>query len=94
MVIETCLKTKYKILISIFCGMLMACLDEFHQLYSRNRGPKLSDVGIDTMGIISGVILAFLTIKVIYKIYNQYKRGKRSYDKFQRNCRRENCKSN
>lgn len=45
-------------LIAIFFGMLLACSDEFHQLYSANRTPKMLDVGIDTAGVITGVIIA------------------------------------
>lgn len=77
-------------LIAIFFGMLFACFDELHQLYSFNRGPGLFDVGLDTLGVISGVIFAVLCTKII----NQFKKGKKIYDKFQKSNRRKDCKSN
>lgn len=51
-------------LIAIFLGMLLACADEFHQFYSLNRGPRWLDVGLDTAGVITGVILAVMFAKV------------------------------
>ena len=77
---------------STFFGMLLACLDEFHQLYSQSRGPKLLDVGIDTLGVISGVLFASLCVNIIKKIYNKFKRGMKIYDKLQKNNRRKDCK--
>lgn len=55
-------------IISIFLGVLIACSDEFHQLYTLNRAPKVLDVGIDTAGIITGVIIAFSCCFIIEKI--------------------------
>ena len=74
---------------AIFLGMLLACLDEFHQFYSLNRGPGLKDVLLDTMGVITGVMLAFGGIQII----NLFKKGKKGYDKLQKNNSRKNCKS-
>ena len=88
-----CFKIKYKFVVSIFLGMLLACADEYHQFYSLNRGPGLFDVGIDTLGVISGVILACVSIKLSQKVYNQWKRGKKVYDKFQENNCSQNCKN-
>lgn len=84
---------KYKILISIFVGMLFACIDEYHQLYSVSRGPQIIDVVIDTFGVISGVIVAWGSVKCIKKIYKKFEKGKKVYDKFQKNNSRKNCKS-
>ena len=53
-------------LIAIFFGMLLACSDEFHQLYSANRTPKMLDVCIDTAGVITGVIIGTM----FYYIFN------------------------
>lgn len=65
--LELCFDTKHKVLISIFCGMLMACIDEFHQLYSSNRGPRISDVALDTLGVVSGVLAAKIIVEIIKK---------------------------
>ena len=79
-------QSKNTYLIAIFLGMLFACIDEYHQLYSLNRGPRLVDVGIDTLGIISGVIFAMIFIKII-------KKGEIVYDRFKKSNRRKNFKS-
>ena len=42
---------------ALFCGMLAACLDETIQLFVPDRGPSLKDVGIDTCGVLTGMIL-------------------------------------
>ena len=87
--ILNCFKITHKTVMAIFFGMLLACLDEFHQLYSLNRGPGLLDVGLDSLGVISGVIFVVLCTKGI----NQLKKGKKRYDQFQKNNSRQNCKS-
>lgn len=74
-------KRKHKILLAIFYGTMLAIFDEFHQLYSSNRGPQLFDVGIDTAGVISGVIVAVIINQLIEKI----SKGEKIYDKFQKN---------
>lgn len=88
-----CFNIPYKVLLAIFLGMLLACADEFHQMYSLNRGPGVFDVVIDTLGIISGVLFGVLSAKIITKIDYKLKKGKKVYDKFQKNNRRKNCKS-
>lgn len=73
--------------------MLLACTDEFHQLYSLNRGPRLFDVIVDTLGVISGVIFTFIFIKIIEGIYKKYRKEKNLYDQFKTNNRGKNCKN-
>lgn len=80
---------KHNILIAIFLGLLLACIDEIHQFFSANRGPRLFDVGLDSLGVVSGVLLAHFCTKIM----NQFKKGKKFYDKLQKNHCRENCKS-
>ena len=41
-------------------GVLVACLDETIQCFVPGRGPGLKDVGIDTLGIILGVVIISL----------------------------------
>lgn len=77
-----CFDIKHKMIIAIFLGMLMACADEFHQLYSSNRGPKLFDVCIDTMGVITGVIIATISCMIIKKIYNKLENRRKVHGKF------------
>lgn len=63
---KTKLKDRWRILITIGLGMIYAILDEFHQSFSPGRSPKVTDVYIDTLGIILGVLLVIL-IRMIYK---------------------------
>lgn len=92
LVLEVVFKVKYKIVISIFLGMLLACLDEYHQLYSLNRGPRAFDVFIDTAGVITGVICSAIITNIIKKCYNKIKKGINVYEKLQKNNRGKNCK--
>lgn len=43
--------------IALLCGALAACMDETIQMFVPNRGPSLKDVGIDTCGVITGMML-------------------------------------
>lgn len=67
------LKDNVKI-ISILFGLLVACSDEFHQLYTLNRTPKVLDVSIDTAGIITGVILSSVICYVFKKLKKEVKK--------------------
>ncbi len=49
---------------TIGVGIVIACLDEFIQLFSLGRSSQLSDVLIDTIGIIIGI----LVLKLAYYI--------------------------
>lgn len=93
LIAECYLKLKNKILFSIFFGMLIACFDEFHQLYSVSRGPSFFDVKLDTFGVICGVLAAFVAVKIGRKIHKKYKGVKQVYDKLQTNHSKKNCKS-
>lgn len=42
---------------ALLCGALAACMDETIQLFVPDRGPSLFDVGIDTCGVIAGMML-------------------------------------
>ena len=65
---KTKIKEKWRILITVGLGIIYAILDEFHQSFSPGRTPKITDVYIDTLGIILGVLLILL----ITKIYKKY----------------------
>lgn len=43
--------------LALLCGTLAACVDETIQLFVPDRGPSLRDVGIDTCGVITGMML-------------------------------------
>ena len=42
------------------CGVLAACVDETIQCFVPDRGPSLKDVGIDSCGVLTGLILLYL----------------------------------
>lgn len=53
-------KYKISILVSLIIAICYAGLDEYHQTLSIGRFGKLSDVGIDTLGILISCWLVFL----------------------------------
>ena len=59
-------KDKWRVIITIIIGILYATSDEFHQSFSPGRTPKITDVYIDTLGVILGVLLTLL-IRAIYR---------------------------
>lgn len=62
------IKNKWRIIITIIIGIIYAAFDEFHQSFSPGRTPKVTDVYIDTLGVILGCLL----IVFIKKIYDKY----------------------
>ena len=42
------------------CGFLTACMDETIQRFVPDRGPSIFDVGIDTYGVLTGMLLIFI----------------------------------
>lgn len=68
------IKNKWQIGTSLTVGILYAGLDEFHQSFIPGRTAMVLDVLIDTAGIITGILIIF----IITKIYNNYKRNKRT----------------
>ena len=65
---RTKLKDKRRILITVVIGIIYATLDEFHQSFSPGRTPKITDIYIDTLGVILGILLV-LTAREIYNKY-------------------------
>lgn len=63
---------KYKFLISIFVGLIYACSDEIHQSFIPGRTASVIDVGIDTSGVLLGIILVLIIISV-YKSLTEKK---------------------
>lgn len=68
------LSKKAKIIYTIIIGALYATSDEIHQLFVPYRSGQITDVLIDTSGIITGVILFIIIAKIknfiIKKIVN------------------------
>lgn len=63
------LKNKWRIIITVIIGVLYAVSDEFHQSFSPGRTPMVTDVYIDTLGIILGILILLL-IKEVYNKFN------------------------
>ena len=63
---------KYKFLISIFVGLIYACSDEIHQSFIPGRTASVIDVGIDTLGVVLGIILILIIISA-YKSLTEKK---------------------
>ena len=62
------LKEKNRILISLILGVLYATSDEIHQLFSPGRSAQITDVYIDTLGVLVGIFVILLFIKVFEKM--------------------------
>lgn len=61
-------KIKKLIMYSIIFCFLYACSDEVHQLFSSGRTAEVSDVLIDVLGAITGIILyLFIHSKILRK---------------------------
>lgn len=59
---------KQRIILSLCIGITYAITDEIHQMYVPNRGPSLGDVLIDTSGVIFGILIVILGIKIYKKV--------------------------
>lgn len=64
---------KEKILYSICFGGGYAITDEIHQFFVPDRSARLFDVGIDTLGVITGVIMYVLLRKFLQIVRTKYK---------------------
>lgn len=58
------LKLKYQVVITSICGCIYALTDEFHQSFSFGRHASINDVIIDTLGVIFGLLLVLLVLKI------------------------------
>ena len=65
------INTKKRIIISLVCGFLYACTDEFHQTFTPGRNGDFKDVLIDTSGVIVGIGIVCLTLYIINKLKNR-----------------------
>ena len=61
------IKPKYQIIIASFLGIFYSITDELHQLFVDGRSGKLIDVFIDSIGVIFGICVLLLIIKICKK---------------------------
>ena len=57
-----------KIGISLIIGIIYAISDEIHQSFIPGRGPQLTDVILDSMGVLTGIFISMLLLEMIRKI--------------------------
>ena len=62
---------KKRLLLSVLIGFLYASLDEFHQSYTPGRTALVTDVLIDTAGVIVGSLIVLICIKIIQNKRNK-----------------------
>ena len=62
------IKENWRMILSILLGMIYAVSDEIHQSFIPGRTPQITDVYIDTLGVVLGILLILLVIK----IYDKY----------------------
>lgn len=56
---------------SLILGVIYASSDEIHQCFTPGRGPLITDVIIDTMGVLLGILLVILVKKIYFKIISK-----------------------
>lgn len=61
------LKNTKKIIFSLIIGIIYAASDEFHQSFIPERTPKITDVMIDTMGVMFGILIILTGIQIMEK---------------------------
>ena len=59
------LKEQKRILISLCIGILYATSDEIHQAFVPGRGPQVTDVMIDSMGVVLGILIVLFILKIL-----------------------------
>lgn len=59
---------KNKILYSIIPGVMYATTDEIHQYFVPGRSCRIFDVFIDSLGVITGILIYLLILAIIKKV--------------------------
>lgn len=62
------LKENNRISISLIIGVIYASTDEIHQAFIPARTAQMTDVIIDSMGVLLGILCAWLITKLLQKI--------------------------
>ncbi len=66
------IKENWRMILSILLGMIYAVSDEIHQSFIPGRTPQITDIYIDTLGVILGILLILLGIKIYEQILQKY----------------------
>ncbi len=67
---------KKRILISILLGIWYAITDEFHQTFIPERHGSIIDILIDSLGVITGIIIVLIIIKISILVKNKKQNNK------------------
>lgn len=67
------MKEKNRIIISLIIGIIYASSDEIHQSFVPERSPMITDVMIDTMGVMLGILIILLGKTIIEKFQKKSK---------------------
>lgn len=83
---EQCSHLQYKrdrkiILYSWLFGTLYAVTDEIHQLFIQGRSCEFRDVCIDSLGVLTGIIVALTILKIYINIKNKLSKERTSKNK-------------
>lgn len=57
-----------RLAVSLIIGVIYASTDEIHQAFVPGRGPLITDVMLDTVGVLTGICIVMLVCKIICKI--------------------------
>ena len=57
-----------RIAVSLIIGVIYASTDEIHQAIVPGRGPLITDVILDSMGVLTGIFIVMLFYKIICKM--------------------------
>lgn len=66
------IKNTKQIVITLLFGVIYALSDEFHQSFTPDRTPSILDVMIDSFGIIIGICIVLIIIKIIKNRKEKY----------------------
>lgn len=64
----------FKFFTSFGIGVVYAITDEVHQSFIPGRGPSIIDVGIDSLGVLTGIFILIILIVLVEAIVNWLKR--------------------
>ena len=53
-----------RIAVSLIIGVIYASTDEIHQVFVPGRGPQITDVILDSMGVLTGIFIVMLVLKI------------------------------
>lgn len=62
------LKELDRIAVSLIIGMIYASTDEIHQAFVPGRGPLITDVILDTLGVLTGIFISMLILEMVGRI--------------------------